>query len=123
MAYNFNNPFDRATADDRDAAVAPVPSHMSPGPSTMSPGPTPPLAPSSGVTSDVPESAAFVRFRSCRWQQQKEEGHDAEFCTHREVKPYAGTTGFDCEAWCPDCQYYKLRRAPKKRDKSEEYTY
>ena len=39
-----------------------------------------------------------------------------EFCTHREVKPYAGTQGFDADAWCPECQYYKLRRAPKKRN-------
>ena len=59
-------------------------------------------------------SPAFGRFRSCRWQQPLENG-SSEFCTHREVKPYAGTTGFDPEAWCGDCQYYKLRRAPKKR--------
>jgi hypothetical protein len=44
------------------------------------------------------------------------------FCTHREVKPYAGTTGFDPDAWCIDCQYYKLRRAPKKRN-PDEYRY
>ena len=62
-------------------------------------------------------SPAFTRFRSCRWQQPIENG-SAEFCTHREVKPYAGTTGFDPEAWCGDCQYYKLRRAPKKRSPS-----
>ena len=74
------------------------------------------------VTSDHPESAAFVRFRSCRWQQPKDEASPHEFCTHREVKPYAGTSGFDADAWCPDCQYYKLRRAPKKRDK-DEFTY
>ncbi len=70
----------------------------------------------------APESAAFARFRSCRWHQPKENG-SAEFCTHREVKPYAGTTGFDADAWCPDCQYYKLRRSPKKRQPSDEYGY
>ena len=59
-------------------------------------------------------SPAFARFRSCRWQQPAENG-STEFCTHREVKPYAGTTGFDADAWCGDCQLYKLRRAPKKR--------
>jgi hypothetical protein len=64
-------------------------------------------------------SPAFARFRSCRWQQPAENG-SAEFCTHREVKPYAGTTGFDPEAWCGDCQYYKLRRAPKKRTPSND---
>ena len=36
--------------------------------------------------------------------------------------PYAGTTGFDPEAWCVDCQHYKLRRAPKKRN-PDEYRY
>ena len=85
--------------------------------SNQSPGPT--LAP---ATSDVPQSAAFVRFRSCRWMQPAENGYQ-EFCTHREVKPYAGTTGFDADAWCPECQYYKLRRAPKKRSPSDDYTY
>jgi hypothetical protein len=45
-----------------------------------------------------------------------------DFCAHREVKPYAGTAGFDAEAWCPECQYYKLRRSPKKRP-VEDYTY
>ena len=113
MAYTFNNDTPRATADDRDTPVASTPpdAHL-------------PARPGEGpATSDVPESAAFVRFRSCRWQQPKEEGHDTEYCTHREVKPYAGTAGFDADAWCPDCQYYKLRRAPKKRQPSDDYTY
>ena len=110
MAYNFNNnALVRGTADDRIEPTAPVDSAPAPKPGE---GP---------VTSDRPESAAFVRFRSCRWMQPAENGNQ-EFCTHREVKPYAGTTGFDADAWCPDCQYYKLRRAPKKRDR-EEYTY
>ena len=47
---------------------------------------------------------------------QPAEAATREFCTHREVKPYAGTAGFDAEAWCPECVYYKLRRAPKKRN-------
>ena len=59
-------------------------------------------------------SAAVVRFRSCRWYQPPE-GGCAEFCTHREVKPYAGTNNFDADAWCPDCVHYKVRRTPKKR--------
>ena len=109
MAYNFNNdPF-------------------SPGPSAPATPVTPPAAaPETSAhppaTSDVPQSAAFVRFRSCRWQQPAENGN-GEFCTHREVKPYAGTTGFDADAWCPDCQYYKLRRAPKKREPRDDYSY
>ena len=46
-----------------------------------------------------------------------------EFCSHREVKPYAGTTGFDAEAWCPECPHYKLRRSPKKRERTDEWGY
>jgi hypothetical protein len=81
-----------------------------------------PAAPAAPATSDVPQSANLVRFNSCRWQQPAENGN-AAFCTHREVKPYAGTTGFDADAWCPECQYYKLRRAPKKRTPGDEYSY
>jgi hypothetical protein len=73
-----------------------------------------PVAAPEAPAAEAPLSPAFTRFRSCRWQQPPENG-SAEFCTHREVKPYAGTTGFDPEAWCGDCQHYKLRRAPKKR--------
>ncbi len=83
-------------ADDPDDAGVPAES----GPSTSPATPEP--------------SAAVARFRSCRWYQPPENGN-ADFCTHREVKPYAGTTGFDADAWCPECQYYKLRRTPKKR--------
>ena len=101
-----------ASADPQTTPAVPA----SPA-SNLSPGPT--LVP---ATSDVPQSAAFVRFRSCRWMQPAENGNQ-EFCTHREVKPYAGTTGFDADAWCPECQYYKLRRAPKKRSPSDDYTY
>jgi hypothetical protein len=54
---------------------------------------------------------------------QPAENGNAEFCTHREVKPYAGTAGFDAEAWCPECQYYKLRRTPKKRRPEDSYSY
>jgi len=109
LASNFNNNMlPRGSADDR--AASPVEA-VTPG----KPGDGP-------VTSDRPESAAFVRFRSCRWMQPAENGNQ-EFCTHREVKPYAGTQGFDADAWCPECQYYKLRRAPKKRNPDDDYTY
>ena len=55
---------------------------------------------------------------------QPPENGAAAFCTHREVKPYAGTAGFDAAAWCPGCQHYKLRRAPKKRAPEESsYSY
>ena len=108
MAYNYSNdPFGAAGDDRRGMAASP--------PTAAPEAPAP-------ATSDNPPSASMVRFNSCRWQQPAENGN-AAFCTHREVKPYAGTAGFDSDAWCPDCQYYKLRRAPKKRTPSDDYTY
>ena len=113
MAFNFNNdPFNPAPPGENSRSPL----------SAASPAaPEAPAAPAP-VTSDNPQSAAFVRFGSCRWQQPAEDGN-AAFCTHREVKPYAGTTGFDADAWCPECQYYKLRRAPKKREPRDDYSY
>jgi hypothetical protein len=116
LAYNFNDspgPKRPVIGDDPEILTM-----ESPAP-TADPGN--PSAESSSPTSDQPASASFIRFRSCRWHQPAESGN-AEFCTHREVKPYAGTSGFDADAWCPDCQYYKLRRAPKKRN-PDDYSY
>ena len=104
MGFNFNNTTSVAPTDQQPE----TPARQEPS------APAP-------ATSDVPQSAAYVRFRSCRWMQPAENGNQ-EFCTHREVKPYAGTTGFDADAWCPDCQYYKLRRAPRKRER-DDYSY
>jgi hypothetical protein len=120
LAFNFNNDPGtiRLTAD----TVAPPGDEARGLTSAPTQAAEPPPVASSPVTSDNPQSAALVRFNSCRWQQPAEEGN-AAFCTHREVKPYAGTTGFDADAWCPECQYYKLRRAPKKRTPADEYTY
>jgi hypothetical protein len=126
LAYNFNDNPVRPTAQAY-AAETPAASSPSNASTTVDTRATttavtaPPV--DAPATSDVPESAAWVRFRSCRWQQPKDEANPAEFCTHREVKPYAGTTGFDPDAWCPECQYYKLRRAPKKRAPNDDYSY
>jgi hypothetical protein len=109
LAYNFNND----TFSPPGEEPRPI--------GTTAPAPEADASVAAPATSDSPQSAALIRFRSCRWQQPAENGN-SEFCTHREVKPYAGTAGFDADAWCPDCQYYKLRRAPKKRDR-DEYTY
>jgi hypothetical protein len=103
LAFNFND-------DPETLTVEPA------APSASSQKPSEPPAQPAPTGSET--SAAFVRFRSCRWHQPPENG-SAEFCTHREVKPYAGTTGFDADAWCPDCQYYKLRRAPRKRQNDD----
>ena len=57
-------------------------------------------------------SPAQARFRACRWHA---EADDQQYCSNRDVLPYAGKGGFDPEAWCPDCTLYKLRRTPRKR--------
>ena len=67
----------------------------------------------------APVSAAVEKFRSCRWRATPEDG---EFCTHRDVLPFAGKDGFVAESWCPDCAFYKLRRTPKKRERVD-YSY
>jgi hypothetical protein len=67
----------------------------------------------------APVSPAVEKFRSCRWRATPEDG---EFCTHRDVLPFAGKDGFVAESWCPDCAFYKLRRTPKKRERMD-YTY
>jgi len=81
-----------------------------------------PHAPASTDPSvDAPAvSAAVIKFKSCRWRRPPDEG--VECCGHRDVLPIAGTTGFDPQAWCPDCSFYKLRRTPKKRS-PDEYRY
>ena len=76
--------------------------------------PQPEIAPdASGV------SAAVMKFRSCRWRRPPDEG--SECCTHRDVMPIAGTSGFKPESWCPECAYFKLRRSPKKREREEHW--
>ena len=67
----------------------------------------------------APVSPAVEKFRSCRWRATPEDG---EFCTHRDVLPFAGKEGFVAESWCPDCAFYKLRRTPKKRERVD-YSY
>ena len=59
-------------------------------------------------------SDAVARFQACRWRKEPENG-SPDCCAHRDVLPLTGTRGFDPEAWCPDCRFYKLRRTPKKR--------
>jgi hypothetical protein len=85
------------------------------------PHPTSPVSPAAQPAVETPAASAGVaRFKSCRWRRPPEEG--PECCGHRDVLPMAGTTGFDPEAWCPDCSFYKLRRTPKKRD-PQDYRY
>ena len=64
----------------------------------------------------TPVSPAVERFQSCRWRATPEDG---EFCTHRDVLPFAGKEGFKPESWCLECSFYKLRRTPKKREPND----
>jgi hypothetical protein len=75
-------------------------------------------------TTDAPQasdqpavSPAVERFQSCRWRATPDTG---EFCTHRDVLPFAGKEGFKPDSWCPECAFYKLRRTPKKRERDQE---
>jgi hypothetical protein len=87
-------------------------------PTPLPPAPaTPDGAASTGTAGPV--SAAVQRFQSCRWRKPPENGIP-ECCAHRDVLPLTGTRGFDPEAWCTDCRFYKLRRTPKKRVFAEE---
>ena len=86
--------------------------------------PSSPVAPAEAVAQvETPaQSAAVQRYHSCRWRKAPEDGNPADHCSHRDVQPMAGTTGFDAEAWCPECVFYKVRRIPKKRH-VEDYGY
>jgi hypothetical protein len=66
----------------------------------------------------APVSDAVIKFRSCRWRCDPDQG---EFCTHRDVLPFAGKEGFVADSWCPECAFYKLRRTPKKREYPPRY--
>jgi hypothetical protein len=88
-------------------------------PATSETEPTEAKPHDSGVETEAPKPAAdgptpaLARFHSCRWRAQPDEG---AFCTHRDVLPMAGKSGFNPESWCPECEYFKVRRAPRKRE-------
>jgi hypothetical protein len=83
-----------------------------------------PPADQAGTASDPEDrtpavSEAVMKFKSCRWRRPPEDG--PECCGHRDVLPLAGTS-FNPDAWCPDCEFFKLRRTPKKRS-PDDYRY
>jgi hypothetical protein len=90
-------------------------SPMAPEPATAN-EPQPADAPAAPTT--APVSDAVIKFRSCRWRCDPDQG---EFCTHRDVLPFAGKEGFVADSWCPECAFYKLRRTPKKREYPPRY--
>ena len=79
----------------------------------------PPVAAPGGV---VAQSPGQTRFGTCRWQRAAE-GDAPACCGHRDVLPMAGTTGFNPDSWCVDCEYYKVKRAPKARPPAPAASY
>lgn len=67
------------------------------------------------MDSNSSNSDAQARFLSCRWRRPAE-GDSVDCCSHRDVLPVTGPTGFTAEAWCPDCTLYKAKRVPRKRE-------
>ena len=93
----------------------------SPGPApaeTPAPADTPAAAPAAADDAAL-AAPAVMKFKSCRWRCAPEDG---EFCTHRDVLPFAGKNDFKADSWCPECSFYKLRRTPKKRER-DDYRY
>jgi len=71
------------------------------------------------LESNSANSPAMARFQSCRWRKAAEDGVP-EHCTHRDVLPMAGREGFNPDAWCDDCAFFKAKRTPRKRDESSQ---
>jgi hypothetical protein len=69
------------------------------------------------VTTPEPQApaltAAEARFVTCRWRKPADAGLPAH-CTHRDVVPMAGATGFSADSWCSDCVYYKVKRVVRR---------
>ena len=91
-----------------------------PSPSSASaPADSPAPSPAEAVppAADALVAPAVIKFKACRWRCDPDDG---EFCTHRDVLPFAGKNDFKPDSWCPECAFYKLRRTPKKRDWNAE---
>ncbi len=100
-----------------DTKFGPTASFPETAPDSPGPSEEPSTAPSPSSLStggDSAASPAVEKFKSCRWRATPDAG---EFCTHRDVLPFAGKEGFKPESWCPECAFYKLRRTPKKRER------
>ena len=105
--------------DDQKVAQAPFDPVLEPqGEPAATAAPVENAAPAAGTDqaaapAPAPISPAVEKFKSCRWRATPEDG---EFCTHRDVLPFAGKNDFKADSWCPECAFYKLRRTPKKRE-------
>ena len=84
--------------------------------------PTPPQPGDATPMDSVLPSAAVQQFQSCRWRHPLKDGSTLDYCMHRDVQPMTGTGGFDPQAWCPACTFYKVRRRPQPRP-ADDYRY
>ena len=89
----------------------------SPSPASAESPASPPADATAPAAADALVAPAVIKFKSCRWRCDPDDG---EFCTHRDVLPFAGKNDFKPDSWCPECAFYKLRRTPKKRDWAAE---
>jgi len=105
--------------DDFKYTPSPMPPH---GADPFDPAladPTPGMDTAGAPAVEPAADPAVEKFKSCRWKATPDQG---DFCTHRDVLPFAGKEGFKPESWCPECAFYKLRRTPKKRERID-YSY
>jgi len=114
------NPFSPSPTPAAPSVTPPAPAPSA----AASPGGSPVDAAGADVSTAAPApddaaavAPAVMKFKSCRWRCAPEDG---EFCTHRDVLPFAGKNDFKADSWCPECAFYKLRRTPKKRDWAAE---
>lgn len=104
-----------AVSEPAPEAVSEVGTETTPDPGTAEPGPAP------EAKQEPEESPAVARFKSCRWYETQEGA--AAYCSNRDVLPFAGKNGFDSEAWCPECSFFKVKRKVKKRAASDYEDY
>lgn len=71
--------------------------------------------PDAAESASSPPAPGVLRFEACRWRKPAD-GSLPAHCGHREVISLAGTHGFNPEAWCGDCRFYKLRRTARKSE-------
>jgi hypothetical protein len=120
---------------------ATIPSERKPlsEPSPTEPSPTEPSPSSTTDTASTVESTTSVessdvlppdppaedpteaRFKSCRWYETQEGDDLPDYCSNRDVLPFAGKNAFRPDAWCADCELFKVKRITKKRKSADDW--
>ena len=107
--------------DDQAAVPAESKPLSDPSPSST-PDSVPPVEPAAaaGASDILPpdppaEDPVVTRFKSCRWYETQEGDRLPDYCSNRDVLPFAGKNGFKPDAWCAECELFKVKRTTKKR--------